>query len=93
MGASTELTRLGVVIGGLLGNIAGFVVMVVVGWLILKVLFKGGDTRAVQELVIRGILIGVAVAAIMNLGTTVGLVTSIGATIFNEVANAVRASL
>jgi hypothetical protein len=77
----------------LLVQAAGAVVMVVVSWQLVKVLLMGGSERAIRQLVVSLLVIGVAVAGLSNVGATVGIVASVGAAGWGAVAEAVRAAV
>jgi hypothetical protein len=86
----------GALAGGLvrlLVQAAGAVVMVVVSWQFLKVLFSGGSERAIRQLVVSLLVIGVAVAGLSNVSATVGIVSAVGAAVWGAVAEAVRAAV
>jgi hypothetical protein len=77
----------------LLVQLGGAAVMVVLAWQCVKVLLKGGDERAVRELVVRVLVLGVVVAALSNLAGTAGLVQALGGALWAGVGEALRAGL
>jgi hypothetical protein len=77
----------------LLVQLAGAVVMVVLGWKFLGVLLTGGSERAVRGLVVSLVIIGVCVAALSNLNATAGIVLALGQAVWAALAEAVRSSV
>ncbi len=69
---------------------AGAVLMVVLAWMILKIILSGGSERLGREVLLRFIILGVAVAALSNLGAAVGVLTAVGGAIWTAVATAVQ---
>jgi len=90
--------------GGAFGNLAsglvrlvvqaaGAVVMVVLGWKFLGVLLTGGSERAIRQLVVSLVIIGVCVAALANLQGTAGIVLAVGQAVWAALGEAVRSSV
>jgi hypothetical protein len=77
----------------LIVQLAGAVVMVVLGWKFLGVLLTGGSERAVRGLVISLVIIGVSVAALSNLQGTAGIVLAVGQAVWGALGEAVRGSV
>jgi hypothetical protein len=77
----------------LLVQAAGAVVMVVTAWQFVKVLLTGGSERAVRQLVVSLLIIGVCVAGLSNVSATVGIVGMVGAAVWGAVAKAVRGAV
>lgn len=77
----------------LIGQAAGFVVMVVVGWRFLMLIFSGGSERALASLLKTLLVFGVAIAAIANLQGVVALLGTVGTTILDAALTAVNGAL
>lgn len=72
---------------------AGAVVMVLLGWRFLGVLLSGGSERAIRQLVVSLLVIGVCVAALSNLQGTAGVVLALGQAVWAALAEAVRSAV
>ena len=89
-GALAQLTG---TVTRLLVQAGGAILMITLAWQCLKVLFKGGDERALRELGVRVLVIGLVVAAMSNLAGTAALVQALGGALWGGVVEAVQAGL
>jgi len=74
-------------------QLAGGVVLVVLGWKFLAVLLTGGSDRAIRGLVVSLVVIGVCMAALSNLQGTAGIVLQVGQAVWAALGEAVRSSV
>jgi hypothetical protein len=77
----------------LLVQLGGAALTVVLAWQCLKVLLRGGDERALRELAVRVLALGLVVAAMGNLAGTAALVQAVGAALWGGIVEAVRTGL
>jgi hypothetical protein len=84
-------------LGNLAGKLTGLLValsipvgMLWLGWGTFKALLTGGAERAVQALVVRAILMGVLLAALLHLSETFALVQLLGGALFQTIGDAIR---
>ena len=83
--------------GALLGKLTALMVLAAlpigtlwVCWGTLEAIIGGAADRAVQTLVVRAIVVGVLIAALVHLPDTMALLTGLGGVIFQTVFDAIR---
>lgn len=75
---------------GLLVTVAGPLGLLWLGWGTIKALLSGSTDRALQTLLIRGLIVGVLIAVLNNLPATFAMFSGIGASLLQTVLDAVR---
>jgi hypothetical protein len=84
-------------VGTLAGKLTGLLVVLSIpvgglwlAWGTFKALLAGGAERAVQQLVVRAILMGLLVAMLTHMDQTFALVQLVGGALFQTIGDAVR---
>ena len=75
---------------GLLVTVATPLGLLWLGWGTLKAVLTGSTDRALQTLVVRGLILAVLIGVLNNLPSTFGVLTDIGEAILHAVLDGVR---
>lgn len=75
---------------GLLVTIATPLGLLWLGWGTLKAVLTGSTDRALQTLLVRGLIVGILVAVLNNLPATFDALSDIGASVLTTVLDAIR---
>ncbi len=75
---------------GVLVTVAAPIGLLWLGWGCLKALMTGGAERAVQTFFIRAVIMGVLLAVLANLPTTLSVVTMVGGALFQTITSAIQ---